>query len=319
MTRCAVLVLAVGCGSSSSTHDAAPGDPVASVDRARLQDDLAAISRSRPPGSPHWQTTQDLCATRLQTLGFTVERHRYATGVNVIGVRMGVGAPNERVVVSAHYDSVDRCAGADDNGTGVAATLEAARVLSFVPHVRTLVVACWDEEERGLLGSRAYVVREHVAGGSFAASFVFETIGYRSTAPNSQRTDAGLDMTFPAQAQAIAANEYRGDFILMIADSASAANLAAFEQQAAGLALPVIALPVPDAIKLAPSAAGLRRSDHAPFWEFDFPAIQITDTADFRNPHYHCSGGEDALADVDADFVTLVVKATVGAAVRALD
>jgi len=36
-----------------------------------------------------------------------------------------------------------------------------------------------------------------------------------------------------------------------------------------------------------PALRNLLRSDHAPFWEVKIPAIQLTDTADFRNPNYH--------------------------------
>ena len=97
------------------------------------------------------------------SLGYTVEREAYGTGVNVIGVLDGTSAPAEQVVISAHYDSVANCPGADDNGSGVAGVLEAARVLSTSQHKRTLVVACWDEEEKGLIGSSAFVARAAAA------------------------------------------------------------------------------------------------------------------------------------------------------------
>jgi hypothetical protein len=314
MRASALALLLAACGSSSTKPpDAAPP----TVESQRFVDDLAAISMSRPPASVHWQATQDFCATRLEQLGFTVERHRYATGVNVIGVLPGTSP--ERVYVSAHYDSVNQCAGADDNASGVAGTLEAARVLAGTAHRRTLAVACWDEEERGLVGSRAYAMRAKAAGEAVAASFVFEMIGYRSSAPNSQRTDPNLDAVFPMQSAAIAANEYRGDFILIIHDTASTTAVANFDARARELGLPTIILPVSDQLKLAPAASGLRRSDHAAFWEAGYPGIQLTDTADFRNPHYHCAGGEDAIADVDVEFATMNVKAVVAAAAIALD
>ncbi|HEY5626347.1 MAG TPA: M28 family peptidase, partial [Nitrospira sp.] len=31
----------------------------------------------------------------------------------------------------------------------------------------------------------------------------------------------------------------------------------------------------------------VRRSDHAAFWDAGYPAVMLTDTANFRNPHYH--------------------------------
>lgn len=313
--RSAVLVcctFSLGCGSSTSrTPDAST--PVSEVDRQRFVDDLAMISKPRAPGSPHWQAVQDLCADRFAALGFTVERHDYGTGVNVIGVLPGTTKHDERVIVSAHYDSTNSCAGADDNATGVAATLELARVLATRPHARTLVVACWDQEEIGLVGSIAYVQRAKAAAENIVASFVFEMIGYRSTEPNSQRTDPALDAVFPEQSAEIAAREYRGDFILLIHDDDAAAAVAHFETTAATVGLPTIALPVPDGLKTNSAAGALRRSDHAPFWDADYPAIQITDTADYRNPHYHCGGGPDVVGDIDVDFAVANVQATVGA------
>src|SRR5205085_2928777 len=159
MRRLAVgaLCALIGCGGSGPSA-------VELVDRAGFEADVISIAAPRTPRTPHWQAVQDLCADRFAALGYEVERHAYATGVNVIGVRTGTKLPAERIVVSAHYDSVPNCAGADDNGTGTAATLEVARVLSLQPHDRTLVVACWDEEERGLIGSSAYVARAKAAG-----------------------------------------------------------------------------------------------------------------------------------------------------------
>jgi Zn-dependent M28 family amino/carboxypeptidase len=315
---CAICA-ALGCSSSSPRAPDAPISPIAAVDSQRFLDDLTAITGDRPPGSAHWQTVQDLCADRFEALGYAVERHRYATGVNVIGVRTGTRLPDERIVVSAHYDSTSGCPGADDNGSGVAGTLEAARVLAMQPHARTLVVACWDQEEAGLIGSRAYVQRARLNGESIIASFVFEMIGYRSSEPGSQRTDPNLDAAYPAQTAEIAANQHRGDFILIIHDEAAVTAVADFDAVATDLGLPTLSLPVPDNLKRSSMVSGLRRSDHAPFWDADYPAIQLTDTADFRNPHYHCAGGADVVADIDVEFATLNIKATVGAVGAGLD
>jgi len=292
--------------------------PVRLVDRAAYEADLTAIAAPRSPGTPHWQAIQDLCADRFASLGFTVERHAYATGVNVVGVRMGTAKPAERVVVSAHYDTVANCVGADDNGTGVAATLEAARVLSLQPHDRTLVVACWDEEERGLIGSSVYAARAKAAGDSIVLALVFEMIGYRSTAPMSQRTDAPLEAVFPDAAAQIAANDYRGDFALVVNDESATMAVADIQIVAKDVGLPIVNISVLAPLKR--TLAGLRRSDHVPFWDADYPALFITDTADYRNPHYHCPRSmSDALADIDFELAIANVQVIVGAAAVALD
>lgn len=319
VTRLPLLIALAGCGSPSTAPDARTS-AVALVDADRYAADLGVIAAPRAPGSAHWQRVQDMCAERFAELGFEVERHEYTTGVNVIGTRAGTTLPDERVVVSAHYDGTSTtCAGADDNATGVAGVLEAARVLAQAPHARTLVVACWDEEERGLIGSYAWVQRALAAGEKIVASFVFEMIGYRNTATSSQRVDAGLAGVFPQQTAAIHANQDRGDFILVIRDVASEAQVAGFEATAASVGLPVVTLPVSEMLKKSNLGAGLRRSDHSSFWVADIPAVQITDTAEFRNSNYHCNAGPDTLADIDIGFATQVTQATVGALESVLD
>lgn len=312
MKRFCVCAIVAGCGSD------APTSPVTLVDRAAYEADLTTIAQPRSPNTPHWQAIQDLCADRFASLGFQVERQSYATGVNVIGIKAGTKTPAERVIVSAHYDSVANCPGADDNGTGVAATLEAARVLSQQPHDRTLVVACWDEEERGLIGSKAYVARAKAAGDSIVLSLVFETMGYRSSEPMSQRSDPQLEAVFPDAAAQIAANEYRGDFALVVNDETAATAVADIQKVAKDVGLPVVNISLLAALKRSLDA--LRRSDHAPFWDADYPALMITDTADYRNDHYHClRQTTDALADIDFDFAIANTKVIVGAAQAALD
>jgi Zn-dependent M28 family amino/carboxypeptidase len=315
MTRLSWLAVALvaGCGSSSAPT------PVQSVDPARITADLDVIAMPRSPGIAHWQTVQDLCADRFASLGYTVERQQYATGVNVIGVLQGARVPAERVVISAHYDSVTSCPGADDNGSGVAGVLEAARVLALQPHDRTIVVACWDEEERGLIGSRAYVTRAAAAGDQIVASFVFEMIGFKSTEPNSQKSDAKIAAIFPDAEAQLAANQYRGDFLLVVHDEHADAAVAALVTTATEVGLSTVVLRVLDGLKTNSAAGALRRSDHAPFWDVDYPALQLTDTAEYRNAHYHCGTGPDVVADIDFAFATQVVQATVGAAVATLD
>jgi Zn-dependent M28 family amino/carboxypeptidase len=312
MTRLALVTLLAACGSSAT-------DPVHEVSQQRITDDLGVIAGTRTSNLPHWQSVQDLCADRFAQLGYVVEREAYGTGVNVLGVRTGTSKPAEQIVVSAHYDSVPNCDGADDNGSGIAGVLEAARVLSLEPHARTLVVACWDEEEKGLIGSRAYVTRAAANAEQFVASFVFEMIGYRSTEPNSQRDDATIAAVFPDAEAQLMANEFRGDFLLVVHDTRADQAAADLVATATTVGLPTIVLRVLDGLKTNAAAGALRRSDHAPFWDVDYPALQLTDTADYRNSHYHCKLGLDALVDIDFAFATQIVQATVGAANAALD
>ncbi len=78
---------------------------------------------------------------------------------NVIAEIPGTEKPDEVVIVGGHLDSWDGATGATDNGTGVATTMEAARLLAKagVHPKRTIRFMLWGGEEQGLLGSRAYV------------------------------------------------------------------------------------------------------------------------------------------------------------------
>ena len=78
---------------------------------------------------------------------------------NVIASLRGTTDPDLVYVVSSHYDSVDAGPGADDDSSGTAALLEAARVLANHPLPATVIFASFTGEEAGLLGSREFVRR----------------------------------------------------------------------------------------------------------------------------------------------------------------
>ena len=88
---------------------------------------------------------------------------------NVVATLRGTVNPDLVYIVSSHYDSVESGPGADDDSSGTAALLEAARVLADRPMPATIVFASFTGEEGGLLGSREFVRRAlasrmHVAG-----------------------------------------------------------------------------------------------------------------------------------------------------------
>ncbi len=80
---------------------------------------------------------------------------------NTIAEIPGTDKKNEVVMLGAHLDSWHSGTGATDNGAGVAATMEAVRILKAIGIAprRTIRIALWSGEEQGLLGSRAYVAQ----------------------------------------------------------------------------------------------------------------------------------------------------------------
>jgi hypothetical protein len=105
---------------------------------------------------------------KLNSYGLLAGRFDYSeTGNNVIAFQQGSAFPDSVYIIGAHYDcmisgtpqnpqSTHYAPGADDNASGVAAVLEAARILSQITTRYSILYALWDEQEHGLLGSMAY-------------------------------------------------------------------------------------------------------------------------------------------------------------------
>ena len=98
----------------------------------------------------------DYLVQRLGSYNLEVHDESYSSyGRNVYAVQYGYLYPEKQFILCAHYDAVNLYS-ADDNASGVAVVLEAARILSHYDFKYTLVYALWDEEEEGANGSRAY-------------------------------------------------------------------------------------------------------------------------------------------------------------------
>jgi len=89
---------------------------------------------------------------------------------NVVAVVPGTAQPDRVIVVGGHYDSVVYgsgtdfyvwAPGADDNGSGTAATLEMARIIAQHPLPLTVMFVPFAQEEQGLIGSYAFAQYLH--------------------------------------------------------------------------------------------------------------------------------------------------------------
>jgi hypothetical protein len=99
--------------------------------------------------------------TRVE-LAFSIDNRFFRGPVpqhNVVADLRGSERPDEYVIVGGHLDSWDGATGANDNATGVATTMEAARLLvqAGARPKRTIRFVLWTGEEQGLLGSKSYV------------------------------------------------------------------------------------------------------------------------------------------------------------------
>lgn len=290
------------------------------VDSLRLRDNLEFVQgiRHRTTGLTHLNEMRDSLRNHFSNLNLFLEEHIFsysgATGRNIIGTLPGTGNAEKVVIVDAHYDTVNNSPGADDNGSGVVGFMEIAHLLSRYPAKKTVRYIGFDMEEDGLRGSIAYNSNGIAAGEQIEGVFNFEMIGYYSEEPNSQEVPPGFDIFFPFAVAEIAANQYRGDFITNIANSFCEPLALLFSNSAAEYVpdLKVITLVAPGNGSLF---ADLLRSDHAPFWISNRPALMITDGANFRNECYH-TPQDTAEGKLNFTFMSNVTKATLAAAAQ---
>ncbi len=242
--------------------------------------------------------------------------HRYdrLEGRNLVAI--AEGDTDDAVVIVAHHDTVRGSPGADDNGAGVAALLELATQLGGRRLRRTVILAAPDFEEIGLVGSR-YLVQWLKVNFQVRGAIVFDPIGFMDARPGSQSVPPGIDRLYPGQLARLAAREAVGDTVVSIYRRSSmrlARAWAACLSATIGservlllrdpLDLPLVGL----ALHAVPAARHFSRSDHVNFWRAGLPAIQVTNTANFRNPHYH--GPSDTPDTLDYDTLASVTAAT---------
>lgn len=197
---------------------------------------------------------------------------------NIEAVMPGHALAEENIVVGAHYDSEDGTPGANDNGTGVAAILAIASDLSaYKPELTIRFVAFANEEARFFatdgMGSQVYAKQLKEKNASVFAMMSLETMGYFTAGAGSQKYPGELSAANLPDA---------GNFLAFIANKKSESVL----NQTIDLfkmfsSVPAIGMALDEDIQ------GVSLSDHRSFWQQDYPAMMITDTAPFRYPYYH--------------------------------
>lgn len=186
---------------------------------------LAGEIGERNVWRPHaLRAAADYLRRQWQAQGYAVtahevmfERERWA---NLEVSRPGRQAPNEIVVIGAHYDSVFGSPGANDNGSGVAALLELSRRFAAHDTGRTVRFVAFVNEEppffrTGDMGSQHYAHAARAKGEDIRAMLALETIGYYDDAPGSQHYPPFFSLFFPD----------RGNFIGLVSNFGSRALL----------------------------------------------------------------------------------------------
>lgn len=296
-----LLLLVIGSAQAGPCEDLA-----AQVDPLRLEDDVRALAgatpiegevlRSRHVQHPDHARAEAWLSDRLDSLGLDWTRESFDApalprGHNLIADLGGGGPP---VYVTAHYDSTGSgdpawlpesgdAPGADDDASGVAATLEAARVLSgWTPGFEeSLRFALFDTEEQGLLGSYHHV--DQLGESDVLAVFNLDPLGFNAGGASN------LWATFDPRFE---------DLAVGIQDSGE-----------------ILDTPLQITTVNADLIGGDARSDHYPFWASGRPAVHVSSFP--QPPEYHTPFDLPELVDLDflADATRVVVHAACTAAV----
>ena len=246
--------------------------------------------------------------------GLAFHTYRELEGTNLVAI--AEGATDEAVVIVAHHDTVRGSPGADDNGAGVAVLLELAERFAGRRLRRTVILAAPDFEEIGIIGSRN-LVRWLRGRHRVRAAVVFDPIGYMNASPGSQTVPVGLDRLYPRQLARLSARDNAGDTVVAVYRRRSVGLVREWGRCLAATIGRERVLLVRDPLDLAvigpllvalPAARNFSRSDHVRFWQAGLPAIQVTNTANFRNPNYHRS--TDTADTLDYDTLARVAAAT---------
>jgi len=271
--RSIAAAVIVAAGTSAQAQDPVIQGLIDEVNIDSLMYNAGAISGEFPVGINGTASTitsrnklnagnalaADYLQQRLQQLGLNTTIQTFgATGENVLATWPGVLYPNQKVIICAHYDSMptgNNSPAADDDGSGTAALLEAARVLTASQqYAYTIVFALWDEEEYGLTGSAHYATQALAAQDSIIGVINMDAIAYDGDGDNKARVH-----TKP------------------IAESIQIADLAVYMNTAYGIDL-----------DLQVNNPGATYSDHASFWTKGYSAVlMIEDFDNDGNPHYH--------------------------------
>jgi Zn-dependent M28 family amino/carboxypeptidase len=215
---------------------------------------------------------------------------------NVEVVLDGASSGSQSIVVGAHYDSVLGSPGADDNASAVAALMELSRVLVGRARIRALCLVAFVNEEPpfffwGKMGSQVYARAARQRAEDIRLMLSLEMLGYYRDEPGTQRYPPLFRWFYPN----------RGDFIGFVSNLRSRRSLArvyrAFRNHCD---FPAQRAAVPSWIP------GVGWSDHLSFWQQGYPALMVTDTAFYRNPHYHTA--EDTPEKLDYPRLTRVAN-----------
>lgn len=276
-----------------------------------LQDHLTVLTRiigERSVRKPHnLERSAAYLQAQFEACGLTTRRQPYTYGNlqvgNVVATLEFSDRPTLHYVLGAHYDSVVGTVGADDNASAVAVLLETARVMQALSANMQLdlkiTFAGFTLEEPPAfatrhMGSRVFASQAQKEELSIDGMICLEMVGYTCSEPGCQHYPFPLQfLGYPRQ----------GTFIGIVGNLNSLALTKRLQDSfRQNPQLPVVSLTVPFNGWIMPA---VRLSDHSSFWNKGYKAVMLTDSAFYRNPHYHLAS--DTMETLDFDYMAELV------------
>jgi hypothetical protein len=246
----------------------------------------------------------DYIRSELSTAGGMVTLQDFTVHGNTFQNIICSLGPEEapRYIVGAHYDVCGPQPGADDNASAVAGLMEIARLMGAhrdkLRYRLDLVAYCLEEPPffgSSYMGSYVHALSLRDQQASVKEVLCLEMIGFFSEQAGSQRFPLPFMRWF---------YPHRGNFIAVVGNLSNWLLVRRVQRDMLkGTHLEVCKLGAPAWV------AGVGLSDHSSYWKFGFPAVMITDTAFYRNPHYHQAS--DTIDTLDFEKMAEVVAAVV--------
>ena len=240
---------------------------------------------SRHKGQPGNELAENYIKQKLELYGLNTIIQSFSTsGKNILATQTGTEFQNRKYIICAHYDDMPGsiAPGADDNASGTAAVIEAARILSQYSFPYTIVYALWDEEEQGSVGSAYYATQAYNEGDLILGVINLDMIAYDSNSDGvCNVTNRASGLSKPLYNNIVDLNNRYGINLNII---------------------PIVGL----------------GSDHVSFWYSGYDAMELMEDLNDFNTHYHSTS--DLLQYFNQPYHLKMSKLALGTlAVFALD
>lgn len=274
------------------------------VSPERISKDLSALQGVRHylKGAPGLKIATDLIYHRFFELNLSARKQTFMLGgyegQNLIGIQKGQITEPEVLLLMAHYDTHEESPGANDNASGIAAMLEAARVLSEFSFQKSIQYLAVDLQKQGGIGARKFVRNlstEELNG--IEVVYNLDNVGVYSSKTNTQQFTDNQKEAFPELSDQLKQNKWRGDFAFAVANSSGSPYTERLERLAKATTPDLTVRPLVVSAETEKSLFGNRA--YEPFKNADIPFVLLSDGAQTRCTTYETAADWDGQINIE--------------------